>query len=995
MKRLSVRTSVILCAISLAVIVCLIIATIITGLNAQAISDWFNQPMSRAVNVGEPIYTSSFSSSAKRRLHDEAVCRDIEAEGIVLLENGQVSDGEGGTRPSLPLEKESSVTVFGQGASDFLYAPTAYDNTAVSSPVTFYRALEESGFAVNPDMRAFYDSGAGSRYRRSMPHAVTSPSADSLVVGEVPISEYSSAPAQSFEVYGDAAIVVIGRAAADGYDLPRAKEDGEKYYLEPTDNELNMLAYVRSRFDNVVLVINSVTPLMIGDITKNELYAPDSVLWVGTPGATGARAIGYVLNGYMSPSGRLTETWTADHSSSPSQADAGAHAYAWKGNAPAANSSYYTVLSDGVYVGYRYYETRYEDKALNAGNAGDYSYSEEVLYPFGYGLSYTRFKYSQFESEYNAETDCYDVSVVVANTGTAAAKETVQVYMQAPYTTPDVEAGIERPSVELVGSYKTGTLYPEGSESGPSSQAVTVSVPASSFEVYDKTAAGGTGGYVTEGGTYYLTVASDAHSAVNNILKYKQEHSVAVVDEQSVTADYAKADGGMVEAHVAEASASVYDESAESDGEEQAGTGEVVNRFAAADISTYDEEYVKLSRSDWTGTMPETYYDGAAISTYETATAMRPDTSHLTSGEAEREQTTDSGLAAFELIGADYNDERFDSLVDMLSRQTKADFVRMGGNTINVLVEVSMPETKCRDGVIGVNTQGDSYTPEIAYPAPVVVASTWNVTLAENLGKCLSEDALATGVSGIFAPSLDIRRDPFSGTNRDAYSEDPYLTGVIGLAQTTGMRDKKCFAFIGEYALAVQEDYSVGLSVYADEQTIRSIYLRPFEMVIKGGGATAVIQSASRIGPEWVGASEELMTDVLRGEWGFEGMTLTARGGNDSYMDTASGLCAGTDMWFNGNSLFYQIPSAALATKDVSEALDRAVKNVMYSVISSNAMNGITAETRFERIIPPWQVLFIVLDVVLGVAALSLPVIVIINRAVTRKKSDRTVSVDQ
>lgn len=992
MKRLSVRTSVILCAISLAVIICLIIATIITGLNAQAISDWFNQPMSRAVNVGEPIYTSSFSSSAKRRLHDEAVCRDIEAEGIVLLENGEVSDGEGGTRPSLPLEKESSVTVFGQGASDFLYAPTAYDNTAVSSPVTFYRALEESGFAVNPDMRAFYESGAGSRYRRSMPHAVAAPAASSLVVGEVPISEYSSAPVQSFETYGDAAIVVIGRAAADGYDLPRTMAEGEKYYLEPTTDELNLLAYVRSHFDNVVLVINSVTPLMTGEITENEIYAPDSVLWVGTPGATGARAIGYVLNGYMSPSGRLTETWTADHSSSPSQADAGAHAYSWKGNAPAANSSYYTVLSDGVYVGYRYYETRYEDKVLGTGNAGEYSYADEVLYPFGYGLSYTRFEYSQFESEYNAETDSYDVSVVVANTGTVAAKETVQVYMQAPYTTHDAEAGIERPSVELVGSFKTNTLYPEGSEEGASLQVVTVSVPASAFEVYDKTAGDGTGGYVTEGGTYYLTVAGNAHAAVNNILKYKQEHSAAVIDEQSVTADYAEADGGMVAAHVVSEAAGISDEAGDN---AQSGSEKAVNRFAAADISTYDETYVRLSRSDWTGTMPETPYDGAAISTNRVAAAMRPDMSYYASGAAEREPTTTGGMAAFELIGASYDDERFDSLVGMLSEQTKADFVRMGGNTINVLVDVSMPETKCRDGVIGVNTQGDSYTPEIAYPAPVVVASTWNVALAENLGKCFSEDALATGVSGIFAPSLDIRRDPFSGTNRDSYSEDPYLTGIIGLVQTTGMRDKKCFALIGEYALAVQDDNAVGLSVYADEQTIRSIYLRPFEIVIKGGGANAVIQSASRIGPEWVGASSELMTDVLRGEWGFEGMTLTARGGNDSYMDTASGLCAGTDMWFNGNSLFYQIPESALSTKDVSDALDRAVRNVMYTVISSNAMNGITAETRFERIIPPWQVLFIVLDVVLGAAALSLPVIVIINRAVTRRKSDRTVSVER
>ncbi len=979
MKRLSVRTSVIFCVISLVVIVCLVIATVITGLNAQAISDWFNQPMSRAVNVGEPIYTSSFSSSAKRRLHDEAVCRDIEAEGIVLLRNGDVSAADGGLRPSLPLEKESSITVFGQGATDFLYAPTVYDNSAVSFPVTFYRALAESGFAVNPEMQAFYASGGGSGYRRSMPHSVQTVTSESLVVGEVPLEEYASDAAleRSFEEYSDAAVVVICRAAADGYDLPRTKTENDRYYLELTEEETDMLGYVRTQFDNVVLIINSVQPLMLNEALLDETSAPDSVLWVGTPGATGARAIGYVLNGYVSPSGRLTETWTADLDASPSRADAGAHAYSWVGGMPAADSEYYTVLSDGVYVGYRYYETRYEDAVFGVHNAGDYAYGEAVLYPFGYGLSYTEFEYSQYQSEYNAETDSYDISVVVTNTGDAAGKETVQIYMQAPYT----DGGVERPSAELVGYVKTDML-----DSGEN-EAVTLSVPASAFGTYDSAAEDGKGAYVTESGTYYLTAARNAHAAINNIIAYKDANTELTADADVVTADYADADATMVSAHAVTASS---DEQTADSGADAETDGETLaapsNKFADADISSYDEDYAGLSRSDWSATMPASAYDGAEISSYEVAEAMRPDRSYMQSGAAVTEPVATEGPAAFELIGADYGDARFSELAAMLSVQTKADFVRLGGNTINVLVEVSMPETKCRDGIIGVNTEGDSYTPEIAYPAPVVVASTWNRELVTDLGKCFSEDALATGVSGIFAPSLNIRRDPFAGNNRESYGEDPYLVGTIGLAQTTGMRDKKCFAFIGSFALDVQEYESVGLSVYADEQTIREIYLKPFEIVVKGGGASAVMQSASRVGPVWVGAHKGLMTDILRGEWGFEGMTLTARGGNDALMNTASGLCAGTDMWFNGNSLAYQIPSDALGTADVSAALDRAAINVMYTVISSNAMNGITAETRFERIIPLWQVIFIIFDVVIGVAALSLPVIVIINRAVTRRR---------
>ena len=357
-------------------------------------------------------------------------------------------------------------------------------------------------------------------------------------------------------------------------------------------------------------------------------------------------------------------------------------------------------------------------------------------------------------------------------------------------------------------------------------------------------------------------------------------------------------------------------------------------------------------------------------------------------GENSADETAseNSQLSAFDLIGAKYGDERYSDLADMLQTNEKADFIRMGGYTINALSKPAMPGTKCRDGVTGIIADISTSSPAMSYPTPAVVAATWNDELAETLGECISEDSLTTGVSGVFSPCLNVRRSVFHGKNYSSFGEDPLLVGRMGAAEVRGIRTKMGIAFIGNYALDVQVSYSAGLSVYADEQTIRSIYLRPFEIAVKDGNTTAVMQSAVRLGPVWVGASRALMTEVLREEWGFCGMTLTSRYGNDTYMRITSGLAAGTDMWFNNVYTSYMLSAAQLNSADVSEALTRATSNVIYTVVSSNSMNGITAETRVEYMMPVWQRIYIVLASVVLLAALSLPVIVLVNRIVTKKK---------
>ena len=1012
MKRFSARKNIVLCSVSAAIVVCLVVATVITTLFSKRISEYFNQETSVIVNTGEPIYTSSFSSPAKVRVHDEAVSRDIESEGIVLLENKTVLRG-GEETPSLPLERRASITVFGTTSADLLYADTEAASSAVedAEPITLYRALEESGFYVNPDVREFYESGAGSSYRRRMPNSgATSVRADDLAAGEAPTSAFPSELVSSFSGYDDAAVIVLGRSGGNGYDIPRERGSDGKYYREPSAEELGLIAFVRERFDNVVLVINSSSPMMLGCI-EDEEYAVDSVLWVGNPGSTGARAIGYVLSGYVVPSGRLTETWTYDHTSAPSSANFGASEYLWQGGSPAAYSDYYTVLAEGIYIGYRYYETRCEDYVCGRENVGEFEYDSVVQYPFGYGLSYTSFAVTPPSVTYNEETQSYDVSVAVANTGTVPGKEVVQVYMQAPYGDDDIAAGTERPSVELVGYEKTALIPAAGGEED-NFTTVTVSVPKTLLETYDPTAAGGAGGYVTRGGTYYFAVATDAHDALCDIMKYKADAGVVSPDPDRLPEAYGSADASSVYAFEVE---EVMPEPAPDAGTEGSQDGAAVpdadngvsvpaatdlstegdlsgvptNKFAAADIRTHDEEFRYLTRSDWEGTFPETYADGHWVAPDEVRGGMIPDVSYMTEGTAGADSPNAAGgLTAFDLIGAEYGDVRFRYLADMLSRSEKAEYVRMGGNTISSLGAPVVPETRCRDGQAGVNPSVIYYSPVINYPSAAVVAATWNDELAAALGECLSEDALGEEISGVFAPCLNIRRDPFGGGNGRSFGEDPLLIGRMGAAEVRGLRTKMCFAFIGDFAFASQEDRALGLSVWGDEQTLRTIYLRPFEIAVREGGACAVLQSASRIGTTWVGAHKGLMTDILRTEWGFEGMTLTARDGDDAFMDFASGIVAGTDMWFNNDPMAFHPSDAQLGSAAVSEALTRAAANIIYTVTASNAMNGITADTRVERIIPPWQVIYIVLACVVLAAALSMPIIVLVNRILTRKKTD-------
>ncbi len=961
MKRLSLKKTIALCCISGLVAIFMIVTTVVTSIFSTGISSFFNQETSKIVNRGEPIYTSDYSSPAKLRIRDEAVCLEIESEGIVLLKNDTPENSEA---PSLPLEKGAKISVFGQGSEDFLYGGTQSDTSSVKSRVSFIDGLTDSGFSVNPVLRKFYTSGNGSSYRRVVPpDGTVNAAASSFAINEVPVYEYNDEVIESFSEYNAAAVVVIGRSGLIGSDLPRVPLDSGYYYLEPDERELAMIEFAATYFDNVVVLINSANPMQLGSLAENENV--DSALWVGNPGSTGAYAIGRVLNGYTNPSGRLPDTYAYDFLRAPSTVNLGDYVIR---NAPmnTSNVNRYMVYAEGIYVGYRYYETRYEDTVFGRSGAvvTDFDYAQEVLYPFGYGLSYTEFEYSGFSVAYVAAEDVYEVRLNVTNTGDKDGKETVQIYMQSPY---DEESGIETPSVELVGYAKTDTLAPEETAN------VTVRVSADSLGTYDKN-----GVNVRAGGKYYFTAAYDAHHAINNIIARKESEGETVADRELLRGE---GDAGL---------AAVTEDIPTVEGEGESGI------FAAADISAYDETYTGLSRKNWAETFPESSYkEGSWFAPKELTEKLVVDDSYKDS-ETELPETgvideSNQNLSAFYLLQNEvaYGDERYRALIKKLTVSEMSEFVRMGGYSTLALEKINLPETKSRYGTTGISEDVFGVR-DMTYPTQPVVAATFNAELVEELGKCMSEDMLYAGITGIFAPGLNIHRSAYGGGNYENYSEDSLLCGKTGAALVRGVRNKMGYAIGKYFGLQAQETNKWGVSIFADEQTIRELYLEPFRIAVTEGGMTAVMTSASRVGTVWSGAHKGLLTDVLRGEWGFKGMVMTDQSmfGGGAHMDIGSGLCAGSDLWFNTNSVLWRLSAEQLQMPAIVEALQRASENIAYTVIRSSAMNGLTENSDIERIIPTWQGILIALDIILLSACLAVFVFVTVNRIATGRNKN-------
>lgn len=915
-----------------------------------------------SANVDLQYHKSSYKNADDLRAYQEQLCEDIAAEGIVMLKG----------KDYLPLDaSKTTLSLFSHSSVDFVYGGTGSGTNSTENNVNLKQGLEQAGFTVNQKLWDFYATGKGSSndYKRGE-GAIMYGGSEDWSINECPLSVIQSEAGLTDTFAGTTAVYVLSRTGGEGRDLARGMnkytekaEDKAKHYLEPDSVELEIIDYLNTKFEDVILIVNTNNAMELGWTENYENIK--AILNVPGTGLTGNNAIGDILSGKVTPSGNVVDTFVYDNFSSPAMQNMGDFAYV---NAKKEGTGYYYVTyAEGIYVGYRYYETRYEDVVLGTTNVGDYDYSKTVTYPFGYGQSFVDFTYSNYKVTENG--DNFTVTVDVKNNGDYDAKETVQVYVQKPYTA----GGVEKASVELVGYDKI-----EVAKKGTATATVTVSKEY--LKSYDSTltrADNSKGGYVLDAGTYYITAAADAHAAVNNILEQKNKDNDSVVDESKMTA---RGDANCVfKYNVADRDVTTY---------EKENDTQVVNRFdhATNDGITY------LSRSNWTGTWPKIYGNvSSTVSTYgerangsgENASVGYQYTMQVDSDTLSKLKSTDSlnptadsaytekatfkagnGVEFIDLRGKAADDPLWETLLDNMSTSEYKKLIGQSGYLTPSIKSINKPKAVDLDGPAGLNAVVGHASVAMSYPCEVLIASTWNDEYAFAMGESVGEDGLQSDTEGWYAPAMNIHRTPFAGRNFEYYSEDSFLSGNMGAAAVKGAASKGMYSFIKHFALNDQENHRTenGLATWSNEQAIREIYLRPFEMCVKSGNqtifyyeiienedgtqtyekkesqvpyATAIMSSFNRIGTTWAGGDWNLLTAVCRNEWGFDGFILTDYD-NGGYMDTAQMLRAGGDAKLSQYGSYNKIDTSAADSHYAREA----AKHIFYCVVNSAAVNG-------------------------------------------------------
>ncbi|MBO4990166.1 MAG: glycoside hydrolase family 3 protein [Clostridia bacterium] len=961
-KKISNQTfMLILFPIMAIVVAAVVFGNIMASTWSSIISKFFNHDTYKIVTVeGETVdaeyYKNDFKTEEELNAHNAEVSERIEAEGMVLLKNEE---------SALPLKSGAKISCFSVSSVDMVYGGTGSGSIDTSTAPTLKDALEKSGFSVNETLWDFYKDKNANGHKRSSPNW----RGGQFSIKEVPWGEVSVAAASSFSEYSDAAIVVISRSGGEGSDLT-AQNFGETEnvagnkgsYLELSSEEKEMLDAVNELFDRVIVLVNANNALELGWL--NEYENVKAALWVGGVGQTGMYAIAKALKGEVVPSGRLVDTYAYDADSAPAAQNAGANF--WIENKPASagyanEADQYAVYQEGIYVGYRYYETRYEDKVLGRANTGDYDYASTVLYPFGYGLSYTEFEYSNFSV--TEIGDSFEVSVTVKNVGDYDGKDVVEIYGQSPYTDYDVKNGVEKSAIELMGFAKTGVIKQGQSET------VTVSVDKREFVSYDYK---GAETYVLDAGDYYLAFGTSAHDALNNILAAKGK---TVSDGMTSEGD----------------SSFVYKwnnrsfDSVTYSTDSKTGV-KITNQFEKADLTYYDDgaNFKYLTRNDWTGTFPKAFADrvdekGEKYKTFsqklidDLAPAYVEDKASYTMPETAT--TTGEGLNLATLIGEDYDSQAWNDFLDKLTPESMLTTVRMGGYGNPANPALNVPATTAKDGPAGISATLIGGTKGMAYPTEVVIASTWNVDLAKELGEAVGNDAMFANVQAWYAPAMNTHRTAYAGRNFEYYSEDGFLAGKIGAATVAGAQSKGLICYVKHFALNDGEGVidatngikgsKDGIATFANEQAIREIYLKPFEYAVKEGGCTGIMNAFNRIGTTWCGHHGNLQKNVLRGEWGFKGCIITDNAGLPDYMEIKAGLQAGTDLWMNNNDTRYRIDGYE-SDPQIMTYLRESAHHVLYAIADSVAMNGLSSNTKIVHILPTWWYWVITLDVVVG-----------------------------
>ena len=918
-------------------------------------------------------FTSDYSSAAAVQEASAQLCREIEQEGMVLLHN----NGD-----ALPLAKGASVTLLGESAADLVYGGAGAGSVDTSTAPNLRQAMEAAGFTVNPVLWDFYTTGAGKDYSRNPAGTVATASE---VTAEVPWDVYTDEVKDSVAQYGDAAIVTLSRVGGEGADLSY----GEVNYLALDENEKAMLQNVAEMKKNgtvkkTILLINSANALQV-DFLKNNEYDIDAALWIGDVGISGINAVAEILTGKVNPSGSLVDTYCYDNFSAPAMWNFTPTTYEGyvEGGDVSAKAKSYMIYQEGIYVGYKYYETRYEDTILGQGNADStvgtkastdgWNYAEEVCFPFGYGLSYTNYEYNLDKLDYNSDTDTFTATVTVSNTGDVDGKATVELYGQSPYTDYDKQNNVEKSSIQLLG-------YDKIDVAAGASETVTVDVPGYFLASYD---ANGAKGYILDAGDYYFAVGNGAHEALNNVLAAKCGDAVAgkLIDQ----------DGNVVTGNTA-AVATWTAPNTEVDTQKYRNSRynsdvEVTNTFDDADVNYWandDEKITYLSRSAWDTTYPTTLetltvndklYNGLNMQTYVKAADAKSVSDFNLGVEL------DEKINFSDMIGVAFDDPKWN---DFLSQLTLSDLlINMGDSKgIKAVKAVNKPGCTIVDGPEGMNGQfkyGDRRNCTGWATLPIVGA-TWNHDVQTRFGEMYGEDALYASIPIAYAPGADTLRSPYSGRTSEYFSEDGVLSYYAAKAVSHGMRNKGLIGTVKHFFLNEQEAGRQGISTFANEQSIREIYMRAFEGSLAEGDSLGVMTAYNRIGVMYAAANQGIQ-HILRDEWNYGGYII-----DDAL--TASEYSSAPEMLMAGNNIFCldtarpnEIEKLITSTDD-GDLLQKVIdsNHYLYYIMLQSSMGGSGAEdVVVSDAAPWWQTTLRALDVVFCALAVAAVVMYVLH----------------
>lgn len=752
------------------------------------------------------------------------------------------------------------------------------------------------------------------------------------------MDEYEAAGVfESAKEYSDKAVVVIARSGGEGADLPTSLDpevedtfnaeggmfgasglrysenkddlDASKHFLELTNRERAMLERVTSEYEDVVVVVNAANTMELGFVEEYDSIS--SVLWCPGTGQSGFNSLGSILAGEINPSAKTSDTFVRDLTATPTYNNFGNFKYDNMDEFVTSEGGVSFVnYTDGIYVGYRFWETAAEEGLIN--------YDEAVQYPFGYGLSYTTFE--QEMGDLNVSDGNISVDVTITNTGDVAGKDVAEIYYNPPYT----NGGIEKASVNLIGFAKTGILEPGQSET------VTIEFTAEEMASYDDINAKA---YVLEAGDYEISLRTDSHTVVDT----KTYH----IDE-TVTygADNARSTDEV-------AATNLYDDA----------RGDVTYLSRANGFANYAEATAAPTNFTMADDVKATFYNN---SNYD-PTAYNDDADEMPTTGAK------NGLTLADLRGVDYDDPQWDELLDQLTIEDMDGMIALGGYQTLAAGSVGKVQTVDCDGPASINNNFSGQG-SIGFPAGVMISNTWNVELAEAFGESIGTMADEMGVSGWYAPAMNMHRSAFAGRNFEYYSEDPLLSGDIACAAVIGAENQGVYAYLKHFALNDQEtNRTAQLCTWFNEQSAREIYFKPFEICVKEGGAKAVMTAFNHYGTTPAQASSAMLNDMLRGEWGFRGFALTDYYGVYGYQDADRMVRNGNDCML----VAYDTETNHMTDKESAtavQAMRQACKNIMYTVVNSRAYDPENLNTGLMG----WQIAAIVIDVVLAAGILAL-----------------------